>query len=169
MELRYYPDRVLRKPCAPVREVDDELAAKAQRMLEFMYDAEGIGLAANQVGWSHRIVTLDVELARQGTRIFINPRIVNREGHVELEEGCLSLPGVRLAVPRAEKVAVVAYTLEGERVETEAEGLEACAWQHELDHLNGVLIIDKVPPTRLMAVRGQLKQLAEGLKSEGRR
>jgi peptide deformylase len=79
-----------------------------------------------------------------------------------VEEGCLSLPGIRLKVPRAEKITVAAYTMTGERVEMQLEGLASCAWQHEMDHLNGLLIIDKVPPTALIAVRDQLRQLEEG-------
>ena len=80
---------------------------------------------------------------------------------MEEEEGCLSLPGIRVKVPRAEKVAVRAFLLDGEQVEVEAEGLAAAAWQHELDHLNGVLIIDHLTPTRLITIRGQLKDLEE--------
>ncbi len=159
VELRIYPDEVLRKSCRPIERIDDGLVSEAREMLEFMYESEGIGLAGPQVGWPRRLMTLDVEHQAQDPRIFVNPRIVEREGHVELEEGCLSLPGLRLHVPRSEKVRVVAYTLEGERLEIEAEGLEAVAWQHETDHLNGVLIIDRVQPTRLMSVRERLRRL----------
>ena len=168
MELKYYPDRVLRKKCRPVEEVNDEVVERARRMLEFMYESEGLGLAAPQVGWSDRIVIVDVEGSKQGERIFLNPRLVRREGHMEQEEGCLSLPGVRLNVPRAEEMTVAAYTLAGERVELEVEGLGSAVWQHELDHLNGVLIIDKVPPTSLISIREQLKKL-EREAAEGER
>jgi len=161
MELKRYPDRALRKKCLPVRDVDDEFVSRAQQMLEFMYAAEGLGLAAPQVGRTDRIVTLDVAQQREGTRIFLNPRIVSHEGYMEEEEGCLSLPGIRVKVPSAEKVAVRAFLLDGEQVEVEAEGLAAAAWQHELDHLNGVLIIDHLTPTRLITIRGQLKDLEE--------
>ncbi len=80
---------------------------------------------------------------------------------MEQEEGCLSLPGLRVLVARSERVAVVAYTLEGERLEMEAEGLAARAWQHELDHINGVLIVDRLPPARLMSIRSHLKRLEQ--------
>jgi len=159
MELKYYPDRVLRKKSRPLQEVNDEVMERAQQMLDFMYQAEGVGLAGPQIGWERRIVTIDVEGANPEDRIFINPLIVRREGAAEQEEGCLSLPGIKVKVPRAEKVAVVAYTLAGQRVEFEFEGLAACVWQHELDHLNGVLIIDKLPPTTLITIRDQLKKL----------
>jgi peptide deformylase len=166
VKLIHYPDSVLKKRCRPVREVTGDLARRAEEMLEFMYESQGLGLAAPQVGWSERVVTLDVEGEREGRRIYLNPLIVEREGNLEHEEGCLSLPGVQLEVPRSEKVRVVAYTLDGERVEMEAEGLVACAWQHELDHLNGLLIIDRVQPTALMDVRDQLKKLAEEAEQE---
>lgn len=168
LELKFYPAQVLRRRCRPVQEVNDEVMARAQEMLEFMYAFDGIGLAASQVGWSRRIVTIDPELEKEGARIFVNPLIVHREGDMELEEGCLSLPGVRVKLHRAEKIKVVAYTLAGERVEFEAEDLAACAWQHELDHLNGLLIIDKVPPTTLMTIRDQLKKLEQEGEADGR-
>ncbi|MFO8007641.1 MAG: peptide deformylase [Candidatus Brocadiia bacterium] len=159
MELKIYPDGVLRKRCRPVEEIDDAFVSRAEDMLEFMYEADGVGLAGPQIGWTDRIVTLDVDLDRDGPRIYVNPRIIGREGHAEEEEGCLSLPGLRVQVPRSERVAVVAYTLEGERLEMEAEGLAARAWQHELDHINGVLIVDRLPPARLMSIRSHLKRL----------
>jgi len=134
---------------------------QARQMLDLMYEADGVGLAAPQVGWPRRLVTLDSEGTRQGQRIFLNPVITRREGEFEHEEGCLSLPGIRLKVPRADKVTVVVYTLEGERLELEVEGLASCVWQHELDHLNGLLIIDRVPPTTLITVRDQLKKLEQ--------
>jgi peptide deformylase len=159
VELRYYPDRVLKRTCRPLREVTSETVTRAEEMLEFMYEADGCGLAGPQVGWGERIVTLDPEGGREGLRIFINPLIVHREGQSEIEEGCLSLPGIRVPVPRAAKVRVVAYTLRGERLEMEADGLAACAWQHEVDHLNGILIIDRLPPTKLITLREPLKRL----------
>lgn len=164
MELKYYPDRVLRKKTRPIQEVNDDVMERARQMLEVMYEAEGVGLAGPQVGWGRRIVTIDVEGAKPQDRVFVNPLIVRRDGMTEQEEGCLSLPGIKVKIPRAEKVTVVAYTLAGERVEFDFEGLAACVWQHELDHLNGVLIIDKLPPTTLITIREQLKQLEEQVK-----
>lgn len=164
MELKYYPDRVLRKKSRPIQEVNDEVMERARQMLEVMYEAEGVGLAGPQVGWGRRIVTIDVEGPKPEDRVFVNPLIVRRDGKMEQEEGCLSLPGIKVKVPRAEKITVVAYTLAGDRVEFEFEGLPACVWQHELDHLNGVLIIDKLPPTTLITIREQLKQLEEQAK-----
>jgi peptide deformylase len=161
VELRYYPDRILKRRCPALREVTDEVVARAHEMLDFMYEADGVGLAAPQVGWPVRLLTLDVEASRQGRRIYLNPRIARAEGEVEEDEGCLSLPGMRVAVPRAARIEIVAYTLKGEPVEMAADGLLARAWQHEMDHLNGLLIVDRLSPTRLMAVRDQLKRLEQ--------
>ena len=169
MELKLYPADVLKKRCQPVRDVDDDVMARAREMLDFMYTCDGLGLAASQVGWSRRIVTIDPDVAREGERIFVNPLIVERDGSIELEEGCLSLPGVRATVSRAERVKVVAFTLSGERREFEAEGLAACAWQHELDHLNGLLILDRLTPTQVMALRDQLRALESGVADAERR
>ena len=159
MQIITYPDRVLTRQCKPLRQVDQDVLDRAHEMLELMYESDGIGLAGPQVGWSQRIITLDVDQDRQGERIFINPRIIEREGNAEGEEGCLSLPGMTLAVPRAERVTVAAYTTKGERVEIEADGLHAAAWQHELDHLDGLLIINRADPGAVMAVTRQLRKL----------
>jgi peptide deformylase len=167
MELKLYPDKVLRRRCQPVREVDDEVLLRAEQMLQLMYETDGVGLAGPQVAWPRQIITLDTVGEHQDPRIFVNPRIVAREGYIEMEEGCLSLPGVRARVPRAEKVAVVAFTILGERIEAEAEGLAAVAWQHELDHLNGVLLIDRLSPTQLLTLREELKRLEHGTPEAG--
>lgn len=159
MTIKVYPDKVLRLKCALVREFKDEDMARAQRMLELMYEAKGLGLAGPQVGWSVRIIVLDTEQTGAGDRIFFNPRILSAEGEMEAEEGCLSVPGVWAPVRRAERVTVAAYNLRGRRFEEVAEGLSARAWQHELDHLNGVLFIDRLEPTTLMTVRRQIKSL----------
>ena len=159
MELRTYPDRILRVKCQPVREITDADLARAREMLELMYCVKGVGLAGPQVGWRREVVTLDITGERQGERIFVNPRIIRTEGEEEAEEGCLSVPGVWAPVRRAAKVLVVAYTIQGERIEQEFEGLPARAWQHEIDHLNGLLFIDRLPPIMLLTLRQKLHEL----------
>ena len=159
MELKKYPNLILRAKCRPVLEITNEDIVQAKEMLEFMYAVNGAGLAGPQVGWNRQILTLDVGGERQGERVFVNPRIISSEGEVEAEEGCLSLPGLWAPVKRAEKLVVVAYTLAGERVEQHAEGLLARAWQHEIDHLNGMLFIDRLAPTTLMTLRQKLREL----------
>ena len=159
MELKIYPDKVLRVSCRPLRDVTDADAARMREMVEFMYVAEGVGLAAPQVGWTARVVTMDSDGSRQDPRIFINPRIVVAEGEIEDNESCLSLPGVRVPLRRAAKIVVAAYTLAGERIEREIEGWPARIWQHEIDHLNGVLFIDRLDPLTRFSLRQQLKEI----------
>jgi len=168
MRLKKYPEKILRVKCQPVHEITDSELARAREMLEFMYQSEGVGLAGPQVGWSCQIVTLDAEGAREGDRIYVNPRIVEREGESTEEEGCLSIPGLRAPVARAARLRVVAYTLDGKRVEQQVEGLLARVWQHEVDHLNGVLFIDRLDPTTLMTMRQKLKELERDAEEECR-
>jgi peptide deformylase len=166
MRIETYPSRILRAKCLPVREFADKDLARARRMLELMYEAQGVGLAGPQVAWQTQIMTLDIEQSHRGDRIFFNPRIIDTAGETEEEEGCLSVPGVRAPVKRAERVVVAAYNLRGEHFEREAAGLEARAWQHELDHLSGVLFIDRLEPTTLVTVRQQLKELEQEAEEE---
>ena len=169
MELRTYPDRVLRTRCEPVREITDDDLARMRQMLELMYQSEGVGLAGPQVGWPSQVVTLDVGWEKQGDRMFVNPRILSSEGEVLEEEGCLSVPGVRAPVRRAEKIVVVAYSIRGDRIEREADGLLARAWQHEVDHLNGILFVDRLDPTALFGLRRALKELEQNADGDGER
>lgn len=166
MELKIYPDKVLRKRCKPLRDVGDAEAQRMRDMLEFMYEADGVGLAGPQVGWSARVIALDPEQDQSGPRIFINPRLLESEGNAVEPEGCLSLPGIQAPVSRSERVRVAAYTLSGDRIEEESEGLRARAWQHEIDHLNGVLFIDRLEPTALVQIRRRLKELEESRETQ---
>jgi len=161
MEVVLYPDKVLRAKCTPVQEIDDRTFQRARQMIDCMRDADGVGLAGPQVGWKKRIVTLDTGEEGPEDSIFVNPKITDREGEEKAEEGCLSLPGIWLPVARAERVTVSAYSIRGEKIEMEVEGLMSRAWQHEIDHLNGVLIIDRVPATTRMRIRDKLKKLEE--------
>ena len=159
MELKTYPDPVLRKRSSPLRRITEAELRKLHDMLELMYENEGIGLAGPQVGWNIRVITMDVGGSGTGERIFINPTILHAEGRQEEEEGCLSLPGIRCRVARSDRVTVAAYTLKGEKLELEKEGLAARAWQHEIDHLNGILFIDKIPASAQMAIRHRLDEM----------
>jgi peptide deformylase len=167
MKILYYPEPLLRKEAVPIEDVNHKgefYRDKAEGMLELMYEANGIGLAANQVGWLERLIVKDEtgkQSASGGERVFINPQIIHEEGETLEEEGCLSLPGVFGKVSRAKKIVVAAYNLKGERLEMEAEGLSARVWQHEIDHLNGILIIDKMTPASRLAVSKRLKELEQ--------
>ncbi|RLA79923.1 MAG: peptide deformylase [Deltaproteobacteria bacterium] len=142
-EIVIYPDPVLRKKAREVKSIDDRVARLAAEMAETMYAAPGIGLAAPQVGVSERVILVDVTGPERKELItLVNPVIVEKEGTVIFEEGCLSLPEVREKVERAARVLVRGYDLDEREREIEAEGLLAIALQHEIDHLNGVLFID---------------------------
>jgi peptide deformylase len=143
-EVLKYPDPVLARKGAPVTEFGPELAEFVADMFESMYAAQGIGLAAPQIGVSRQITVIDTSFKKNPDDkiVLINPVIVEREGSQYEEEGCLSLPEIREKVKRAAKVKVRAQDLNGDSFELEGEELLARAFQHEIDHLHGVLFID---------------------------
>src|SRR5205823_11352797 len=133
----------------------------AQQMLELMYESKGLGLAANQVALPYRLFVMNPTadpLQREHELVCINPVILERKGSVEGEEGCLSFPGLYQKVRRAKSIKVRAYNLDGEAIEEAWADLEARVVQHEVDHLHGVLFIDKMGPIAKLASRGTLKE-----------
>ena len=149
LEIVNYPHPALRYASRPITEIDDGLRETIQAMFDLMYQAKGIGLAANQVALPFRFfilnLTADPEQKDQ-EKVFINPEIIKRHAMVEDEEGCLSLPGLFAKVKRARKIRVRAYDLEGNLVEHDADELFSRAVQHETDHLDGKLFIDYLDP-----------------------
>ena len=146
MAIRTYGDPTLRRRAEPVAAIDDEIRAICERMVETMLRANGAGLAAPQIGISKRIIVLDVD---GEFYILINPELVDISDEVEqIREGCLSVPGVGASVERAVHAAVEGTTLDGETVRIEGEGLLAREIQHEMDHLNGSLFLDRLSPAR---------------------
>lgn len=143
-EIVTYPDPVLAEKCAEIKEITPELRELVDDMVETMYEDDGIGLAAPQIGESIRLVVIDITgpQQREELRVLVNPVITAREGEVESEEGCLSVVGLRGKVMRSEKVTVEATDLDGNPLHIDADGLLAICLQHELDHLDGVLFID---------------------------
>ncbi len=137
-----YPDPRLRIRAEPVTKIDADVQALVADMLETMYEAPGIGLAATQVNVHKRILVIDISEDRDQPLCLINPQILNREGEVNYEEGCLSVPGVFEAVSRAECIKVKAMDESGEPVELETDGLLSICIQHEMDHLEGKLFVD---------------------------
>jgi len=163
----HFPDRRLREVSKPIEAVTDEIRALARDMLDVMYDEPGIGLAAPQLGFPVRLVVVDVAWTEEGAekspRILVNPEIVHAEGTLTWNEGCLSVPDFQAEVERAERVRLRASDLDGNALELEAEGLEAVCFQHELDHLDGVLFIDRISRLkRSIYVRKRMKQLRQG-------
>ncbi|GAX62724.1 N-formylmethionyl-tRNA deformylase [Candidatus Scalindua japonica] len=159
MEVVTYPNPVLKTKAKPIKEINNEIRQIAEEMLEAMYDARGIGLAAPQVGLSIRLMVLDVTGEKTGERVFINPYISEEKGETLEEEGCLSFPDVMGKIIRSQYIKVIAYNLKGEKLEIEAEGLLGRAWQHEIDHLNGCLFIEKMTPASTIANQPRLKEL----------
>ena len=145
-EILEYPDARLREVAKPVAEVTPQIQSLVDDMAETMYDAPGCGLAATQLGIAHQIFVVDCAGEDEPSKlyVFINPEILEKDGSLNWEEGCLSFPGVTEEIKRAERVKVRALDRNGKAFELTAEGLLAVAIQHENDHLNGVLMIDKL-------------------------
>ncbi len=162
-EIVIYPDEILKKKCAPVKRFDDELRQLISDMAETMYAAPGVGLAANQVGVGLQVCVIDISDPDEGNdlHVLVNPEIVERNGEIDWEEGCLSFPEMTVEVKRSASVVVQAQDADGNPVRLEAEGLLAVAVQHELDHLNGVSLADKVGYLRRrMMVKDLMKKKA---------
>lgn len=145
-EIVKYPDPILQKPTELVTEFDDELRVLVDDMFESMYAAQGIGLAAPQIGISKRLTVIDLSFQKNPEEkiVLINPEIIHKEGKQSEEEGCLSLPEIREKVSRAAKVRVRAQDLQGKWFEIDGDELLARAFQHEIDHLDGILFIFRV-------------------------
>jgi len=159
MEILLYPNPVLRKKCEKVQDIDEEVLRIARSMEETMYRAKGVGLAAPQVGIVRQIITIDVG---DGLITLINPEITLFEGDIKMDEGCLCLPKITVVVPRHERVQVKAIDLKGKPVTFDAEDLLSRAFQHEIDHLKGKLILDKLSKIkRDLAIRKYKKLNAE--------
>lgn len=176
LEITQYGDPVLRERCKPIDEVTDEVRKLAADMLETMYDASGVGLAAPQVGVAKRLAVIDVShdpecvslLKVNGNEasledimplVFINPEVELGKTKEKDSEGCLSIHEIRADVIRPSTVAAKLPQLDGTVLELEADGLLARALQHEIDHLNGVLFVDRVSPAAKVRLRGKLKRL----------
>jgi peptide deformylase len=159
-EIHTWPSEVLRKKAAPVDRVDEDLRRLIDNMLETMYAAPGIGLAAPQVGVSKRLIVVDLSSGMEKDQliVLVNPELVSAEGEVVSEEGCLSLPELSVKICRAGKVVVRGLDPEGRSVEVRGEDLLARALQHELDHLDGLLLIDRVNPLRREIAKKKLKK-----------
>ncbi len=149
MQIITYPHPTLRHTSRPVRRVDAELRQMVSQMFELMYASRGIGLAANQVDLPVRlfIMNLEGEPGKGEEFVFINPVVTHPKGSELKEEGCLSLPELYADVVRPKRVRVQAYGMDGREIQADVDGMFARCVQHELDHLDGVLFIDRVPPT----------------------
>lgn len=160
LEILHFPDPRLRRRAIPVETVDDEIRRLVDDMLETMYEAPGIGLAATQVNVQRQVIVIDISESRDQPLCLINPEILSREGEEEMEEGCLSVPGYYETVRRADRVRVRALDRNGEPFELDADGLLAVCIQHEMDHLDGKLFVDYLSPLKRSRIQKKLEKLA---------
>jgi len=164
--IRLYGDKILREEAELVEFPNEKLAQTVLSMFLIMHNEHGVGLAANQIGLREKIavVNIDPDMAEEERVILINPTIIKSEGEQELIEGCLSIPGLNAKVKRAAKITVENYDLEGNKYEFEADDLLAVAIQHEIDHLDGKLYVDRLGPLAKTLMDGKLKKLARTIK-----
>ena len=166
MRILVYPDPFLRGTAELVRDVH-AIETDAEKMVRMMYDNRGVGLAAPQVGIARRLVVINATGEPGNERVLVNPEIVERRGEVVEVEGCLSVPGIEGKVRRAGWVKVRARDIDGSEVEIESDGLFARAIQHELDHLDGVLFIDRLGMAQKVMLKRRLKELEKKFRQSG--
>ncbi|MBZ0269665.1 peptide deformylase [bacterium] len=163
LSIRIYGDPVLREKAAPVDGIDDEVRTLAADMLDTVRDAEGVGLAGPQIGVPRRIIVVHPPPPAEGgdrgePTVLVNPEILSKGGPQEsAEEGCLSIPGIYEVVKRPRQVSVTALGLDGKEIRVDAEGIHGRILQHEIDHLDGVLFVDRIGPMRRALLKKQLR------------
>ena len=158
LNILHFPDERLRTVAKPVATVTDKHRALISNMLETMYDAPGIGLAATQVNAHERILVIDISDEKNDPIVLINPEILEKDGDQEFDEGCLSVPGIYETVHRAENIRVKALNKKGESFEMDAHGLLAVCIQHEIDHLQGKLFVDYLSQLKKQRIRKKLEK-----------
>jgi len=161
LNILHFPDPRLRTQAKPISQVNESIVKLADDMLETMYQAPGIGLAATQVNIAKQIVVIDISENHDEPLCLINPTITHKEGLEEMEEGCLSVPEVTENVQRAEKITVQYIDLEGTHQQLDADDLLAVCIQHELDHLDGKLFIDYLSKLKVQRIRKKLAKRAK--------
>jgi peptide deformylase len=165
MELLFYPDPRLREVALSLPEVNAEVREKVRRMFEIMRAHKGAGLAATQVGWMRRVFVVEASTGPEGEQtpemVLINPKIVSTSGTMKSEEGCLSIPGIVGVLNRFAHVVVEALDLDGKPIRVEGTKLMAAVLQHETDHLNGILFIEKLSPADRQRTKKPLRELEE--------
>ena len=166
LKVIHYPDPRLRETCEPVESVDEATRALVERMFELMFASRGVGLAAPQVGVTVRLLVASPTFEEHDRIALINPRIVAEDGWEDMEEGCLSFPGVYCKIKRRQTITVESLGLGGETTTQELEGFAARIVQHEMDHLDGRLLVDRMSQIAKLANRKILKQLEADLAGE---
>jgi peptide deformylase len=161
LKIIFYPDPRLRKNSETVTQFDQSLKDLASRMFELMRAARGVGLAAPQVGENIRLFVMNPTGEEGDDHVYVNPVLSEAQGEEEGEEGCLSLPGINAKVWRSKSLKIQAQDLDGNPIEEVADGYIARVWQHETDHLNGTMIIDRMGPVARLASRRALRELQQ--------
>ena len=156
LDILHFPDERLRRKAKTVAQVDDRIRQLIDDMLETMYDAPGIGLAAEQVNVFERVIVVDISEDRTQPLALVNPEITRLDGVEEMDEGCLSVPGIFEKVKRADAISLTAMNRDGEQIEMDADGLLAVCIQHEIDHLDGKLFIDYLSELKRQRIRKKL-------------
>ena len=161
LEIKRYPEKILRQKTSALEDIDNHTQRLIEDMLETMYSARGIGLAANQVGISKSLCVVDLSQGEEkgSLIVLINPLIIEKEGALEESEGCLSIPGCSTTIKRAEKVLVRGLNKDGKSIEIEGTGLLARVLQHEIDHLDGLLLFDRMSPIKKEFFKRRYKKL----------
>lgn len=164
--LTHYPAPVLTKPAKPVEEVNDEICKLADKMIDMMVESRGVGLAGPQAGVDLRIFVFSIDGTRESAKVYINPEIEVSGGLEVFDEGCLSLPEIFAKIKRYKECTITATDLEGKRFTEVGEGLQVRGFQHEYDHLEGMLIKDRMSQVARIGARKQLKKLREDYEEE---
>ena len=159
LQILHFPDPRLRKKASPVDKVNDQVRQTVKDMFETMYNAPGIGLAATQVNLQREIIVIDISEDKTEPLCLINPEIVAKDGEEEMQEGCLSVPGIFENVQRFENISVKALNEKGEEFKLEADGLLAVCIQHEMDHLQGKLFVDYLSPLKMQRIKKKMLKL----------
>ncbi|OGS27952.1 MAG: peptide deformylase [Elusimicrobia bacterium RIFOXYB2_FULL_48_7] len=156
IEVVKYGNPVLKRKSLEVSELSGDIHRIIRVMSQLMYQNKGVGLAAPQIGVSKRIIVVDIG---EGLHVFINPKIIWHQGKEVFQEGCLSFPGIYLDIKRSKEIVVEGLDNKGESIQYGAQGLLARVLQHEIDHLDGILMIDRVPKKKLKLISGQLQEI----------
>ncbi len=158
LDILIFPDKRLRTVATPVEQFDDTLQQLVDNMFETMYDAPGIGLAATQINVHQQVVVMDLSEAKNEPQVFINPVILKEDGTEEMQEGCLSIPGVYENIERSETVTVEAFDRYGKKYTLDASDLLAVCIQHEVDHLQGKMFVDYLSPLKKNRIRKKMEK-----------
>jgi len=162
LRIHFWGERILRKKCKKVKEVNDDIRVFLNEMYSLMRVSDGIGLAANQAGVDLRLIVIQI---KDNVFKLINPKIIKKEGKIKIEEGCLSFPGITLGIKRAGKVWVSSLDENGNTIDIEADGILAVALQHEIDHINGIVFIDRISFLERLKLKNKLREIKKKVKN----